>query len=161
MKQVPVKEIMISADDYLTVSENDTVKEAIQKLKSSFKLDDKGTAHGHTSLLVTGEKGKLVGILTLRGILKALVLHEKEKELPPNFFWTLFVTKSYESAAEIPVKRIMKDRKVFSVKPNDDIMEAVQKIVENKVNTLPVVEGGLPVGVVRAKDIFGMIGELL
>ena len=161
MKHVPVNEIMIGTDGYLTVSQEDTVKEAIKKLQSSFRLDENSVTQGHTSVLVTGDNGKLVGILTIRGILKALVMHEKDKELPPNYLWTLFVSKSYESAAEIPVKKIMKNRKVFSVAPNDDIMEAVHKIVENKVNTLPVVEEGRPVGVIRAKDIFVRIGELL
>lgn len=161
MKHIPVKEMMINADDYLTVSAQDTVKQAIKKLQSSFRLDEKGIAQGHTSVLVTDANGKLVGILTIRGILKALVLHEQSKELPDNFFWTLFVSKSYESAGEIPVKKIMTHRKVFSVGPNDDIMEAVQKIVDHKVNALPVVEEGRPVGVIRAKDIFGMIGDLI
>lgn len=161
MKHIPVKEIMISAEDYLTINQFDTVKEAIQKLQSSFTLDEKGIALGHTSVLVTNDQGKLVGILTIRGILKALVMHEQSKELPSNFLWTLFVSKSYKTASEIPVRRIMKDRNVFSIGPEEDIMKAVQMIVDNKVNALPVVENGMAVGIIRGKDIFGMIGELI
>ena len=161
MKHVSVKEIMISPEDYLTVNELDTVKDAIQKLQSSFSLDEKGVTRGHTSILVTNPSGKLVGILTIRGILKALLMHEKGKEFPSNYLWTLFVTKSYESAEEIPVRQIMKDRKVFSIGPEDEIMKAVEMIVDNKVNTLPVVENGKPVGIIRAKDIFSKIGYIM
>ncbi|ABO50135.1 CBS domain containing protein [Desulforamulus reducens MI-1] len=161
MKHIPVKEIMISLEDYLTVNQFDTVKDAIQKLQSSFKLDNKGIATGHTSLLVVNDKGHLVGLLTIRGILKALVMHEESKEIPSNFLWTLFVSKSYKTASEIPVRRIMRDRHIFSIGPEEDIMKAVQMIVANKVNALPVVEKGKAVGIIRSKDIFGMIGDLI
>lgn len=163
MKKIPVREVMTPIYDYTTIHQNATIKEAIDVLKNSFFLDGQGNIHGHASLLVVNQKKELEGILTLKSILKALVIAKKENENVFNsYYWLYFLEETHKSAAGIPVKKVMRSRKLVSVKTDDDIMDAVELIVKHKVNSIPVINGaGRLVGILRSKDIFGMINELL
>ncbi|ABO50338.1 CBS domain containing protein [Desulforamulus reducens MI-1] len=154
---------MTPIHEYSTVHQNATVKEAIDSLKKSFFLDEQGNVHGHASLLVVNQNKELVGILTLKSILEALVLVKKENENVFNsYYWLYFLDETYKSAAGIPVKKIMRSRRLVSVKTDNDIMSAVELMVKHKVNSIPVINGaGRLVGILRSKDVFGMINELL
>lgn len=155
-----IKDIMISASDYSVVNQKSTIGEAIKVLRSSFSLDEKGISQGHTSLVVINDNNELVGVLTVRSILKSLIIHKKE-ELPDNYLWVLFTETVPKSAALIQVEKVMRSSNLIHVDVNEDIMRAVNLIVTKEVNTIPVLEKGKLVGLVRSKDIFDIIGELL
>jgi len=84
------------------------------------------------SLLVCKED-KLLGILTEKDIIWALV------------------KKDSHALREIPVTAVMK-RKVVTIKPSVDVVEALNKMRKKKVRRLPVVENGKVIGMLTWKD---------
>lgn len=101
--------------------------------------------------------------LTLRSLLEALVLVEEETEKLFNYyFWTYLIDKASISAATIQVKKIMRSRKLISANSDDDLMKAIKLMVKHKINQLPIINGaGRLVGVLRSKDVFAMMNQLI
>ncbi|ACV63172.1 putative signal transduction protein with CBS domains [Desulfofarcimen acetoxidans DSM 771] len=161
MKKVLAKEVMIPVSDYTIVKESGTVKDAINALKATFFLDEKGIAQGHRSLLVVNDHDELVGVMTVRSILQALVIAEKDSGMSKDYLWVYLLGEIHKSAGDIPIKKVMRSKKVASVKVDDDLMIAVELMVRNGINSVPVLDDGKVVGVIRGIDVFNMIGELL
>lgn len=85
------------------------------------------------SLLIKDDE-KLKGILTRKDILWAIV------------------KKSKSDLKNIKVKDLMK-RKIITIKPNEDITDAMQKFKKKKVRRLPVIERGKLIGLLTLKDV--------
>ena len=97
--------------------------------------------------LIVKEQHKLKGILTEKDILWALV------------------KKSKEDLAEISARDIAK-RKVMTIKPSADIIDALKKMKKLNIRRLPVLENGKVIGMLTLNDIlkidpglFEMIAE--
>ncbi|MFH1237854.1 MAG: CBS domain-containing protein [archaeon] len=84
--------------------------------------------------LIVREETKLKGILTEKDIIWAIV------------------KKSKEDLKNILAKDLMK-RKVITIKPGDDIIDAMQKFKKKKIRRLPVVENGKLIGMLTLKDV--------
>lgn len=85
------------------------------------------------SLIVQSE-GTLHGILTEKDII-----------------WVV-VKKNQRELDKIKAKDIMK-KKVVTIRPGADVLEALDKVKEFRVRRLPVVEGGKVIGMITLKDI--------
>ena len=92
---------------------------------------------GRVGCLIIKEKQKLKGIVTRREILWAII------------------KKSKKDLKDIQAKDVMK-KKVATIKPSADIIEAMEKFKKKKVRRLPVVELGKVIGVITLKDILKM-----
>lgn len=86
------------------------------------------------SLIIKIKPNKLVGILTEKDIVWAVV------------------KKSKQDLDKILAKDLMK-RKVITIKPSADITEAMEKMKKAKVRRLPVVHHGVLVGMLTINDI--------
>jgi len=84
------------------------------------------------ALLVTGAGGELVGILTERDCLSKVAGVPNYEELPV----TRFMTRSPETVA-----------------PTDILARALAKMDAGGYRHLPVVSGGVPVGVISVRDV--------
>jgi acetoin utilization protein AcuB len=89
------------------------------------------------------EKGKLVGIVTLRNLIEAA----------PSPATTLSIHELNYLILKIKVKDLMKKR-VFTVSPEDSIMDAISWGTQNDVGGFPVVdENGKLVGIITETQI--------
>lgn len=84
--------------------------------------------------LIVHSEGELEGILTEKDILW-VVVKKNQKELD-----------------KLKAKDIMK-KKVVTIKPGADVIEALKRVKEFKVRRLPVVEEGRVIGMLTIKDI--------
>jgi len=155
-----VKNIMVPIKEYPVVDEGATVLEAVMRLRDSFHKMD-GTWYGFQSLMVLNEKGELTGILTLRSLLVALRQREFIEHILNGDPTGLFFTPHLIKDTKITVGKIMRPINLVTVQEDDTIMEALLKIIKYKINSLPVLSGTMPVGVVRTIDLFWFVGELL
>jgi len=154
MSQVlKVKNIMVPIGEYPVIRENAAVAEAIKALGSSFH-ERGGIWYGFQSLLVLSGRNRLVGILTLRGLLKADHLLKGDPE-------GLMFVKPFGGGMEITVKDIMRPLRLVTIGHNSSILEAIEIVCRKKVNSLPVMDGKRLVGIVRTIDLFWSVGELL
>lgn len=83
------------------------------------------------SLIVVNQKQKMMGIITESDILKIVGEGKKTDGL---------------------VETTM-TKEVFYVKPEDDVLDAVDIMLKNKIKKLPVISGGALVGIITITDI--------
>lgn len=115
-----VKEVMVK--EVVTIDDNLTVKEAAD-IMNKFEI----------GCLIAIRKGKAIGILTERDILKRIVSAGKD-------------------AAKTKVKEVMTSPLVVA-EPSMDLGEAVKLMFQMKIKKLPVVDGKRLVGLVSLTDI--------
>ena len=115
-----VEDVMVK--EVITISENSTVKEAAEVM-NKFEI----------GCLIAVRKGKAIGIITERDLLKRVVADTRD------------VTKT-------EVKDVMSSPLVI-VEPSMDLEEAVKLMFQMKIKKLPVVDGKRLVGLISLTDI--------
>ncbi len=115
-----VEDVMVK--EVITIDENSTVKEAADVM-NKFEI----------GCLIAVKKGKAMGIITERDLLKRVVAEAKD-------------------ANKAKVKDVMSSPLVV-VEPSMDLDEAVRLMFQMKIKKLPVVDGKRLVGLVSLTDI--------
>jgi predicted transcriptional regulator len=144
-----VKDLMIPLQDYL--KPENTLKEAVNLLRIAKKGEEKV---GQKGLPVLDKDAKLVGMLSMTDILKAV--HPSYMSLMnlSNFTWDGMVESLAKSAADHKVETVM-TKDVIKVKEDDPLMECVDLIIKNNIKRLPVVDkSGKVIGMLYERDIF-------
>ncbi len=98
------------------------------------------------------ENEKYQGMVYGIDLLKAFVPTTTNETYPVvSDFWKLFAERVYE----------IMEKEAPTASPKDDIESIVSKMLENKVKSIPVVEGGKLIGIIALADIFGhlFVGE--
>jgi CBS domain-containing protein len=94
----------------------------------------------------------------------SLIIKEKDSDklkgilTEKDIVWAV-IKKSKKDLSKIMAKDIMK-RKVHTIKPGADIVDALKKIEKKKVRRLPVVENKQVIGMLTTKDIFKVSPDL-
>ncbi len=143
------KDLMIPIQDYL--SPDNTLKEAVNLLRIAKKGEEKIGVKG---LPVLDKEGKLIGMLSMTDILKAV--HPSYMDLMnlSNFTWDGMVESLAKSAADKKVETVM-SKEVFTVKEDDPLMECVDLMIKNNIRRLPVIDkAGKVVGMIYERDVF-------
>jgi len=115
-----VEDVLVK--EVITIDENSTVKEAAE-IMNKFEI----------GCLIAVRKGKAMGIITERDLLKRVVAEAKD-------------------ATKTKVKDVMSSPLVV-VEPSMDLEDAVRLMFQMKIKKLPVVEGKRLVGLVTLTDI--------
>ncbi|MEM3356272.1 MAG: CBS domain-containing protein [Candidatus Bathyarchaeia archaeon] len=115
-----VEDVMVK--EVITIDENSTVKEAAE-IMNKFEI----------GCLIAVRKGKAMGIVTERDLLKRVVAEARD-------------------ANKTKVKDVMSSPLVV-VEPNMELEEAVKLMFQMKIKKLPVVDGKRLVGLVTLTDI--------
>lgn len=150
---------MVPIGDYNTISENATLYEAIKVLRGSFHRDGRAW-YGHRSVIVLGSSGDLVGILSLRGLLRAAGLRKLDND--PDFraeSWGWYYVNRLRTQSRLRVRDVMRPLAVATVDAGENVKDVAVALLKHQVNSLPVIKKGRLVGMVRTLDIFMVIGE--
>lgn len=152
-----VKDVM--NPDVVVCSPEDTIGDVARLLKQN-----------NISGLPVIEDGKVVGIVSEGDLLKLLEVPDRSGlwlpsplevfEVPIRELINWEETKRMlDDVGSKPVEEIM-SKKVYTVSPEDSIEKASSIITKHKINRLPVVEGGLLVGIITRGDIIRGLGKL-
>lgn len=159
MQSKKVSDIMVPLDDYVTISEQSTLYEAIKELQGA--MHSKGKAwHGHRSVMVLGKQGNLVGILTMSSLLRAVGIKELDRD--PQIkaeSWGWYYVDRMRRESGIRVRDIMRPLKLYTVSAEASVLDVALSLLKYRVNTLPVMDKEKPVGIVRTIDVFMVIDE--
>jgi CBS domain-containing protein len=117
-----LKVVDVMVKEVITIEDNSTVKEAADVM-NKFEI----------GCLIAVRKGKAMGILTERDLLKRIVAEGKD-------------------ARKIRVREVMTSPLVVA-EPNMDLAEAVKLMFQMKIKKLPVVDGKRLIGLVSLTDI--------
>jgi CBS domain-containing protein len=143
-----VKDVM--SKNVITISPQDSIIQALEKM-----------AENNISGLIVVENEKVVGVISESDILR--VFKSSVPEIKASASATLSILLLLEKEMELfgemkkvgklKVKDLM-SKKVFSVKPEDTILEAARIMSKKDVRRLPVIdENGKLVGVISRTDI--------
>lgn len=111
----------------VTVRPNETIAAAIEKL----------VEHDRGSLPVCSNKGKLVGIITERDIVRKV-----------------FARKG-ASAQKTEIKEVMSTPVIIG-SPDDDANYAISVMKEKRIRHLPIVDNGNIIGMITMRDLLGV-----
>ncbi len=150
------KDLMIPVQDYLR-PEN-TLKEAVNLLKTAKRGEEKIGVKG---LPVLDEDGKLVGMLSMRDILKAVFPFYLSMMELGDFTWDGMVEGIARKSGDRKVKEVM-SRTVISVDEDASLMECVDHMIKHNIKRLPVVnKDGRVVGMLYERDVFFAITKAM
>jgi acetoin utilization protein AcuB len=121
-----------------TVSPDDSVTDAVRLMK------EKGIKH-----IPVVKDDKLKGIVSDRDI----------KEFSPSRATTLDIYELHYLLATTKVKELMKT-KVITTSPETPVEEAAMLMFDQGVGCLPVLEGGILVGIISDRDIFRVLVDV-
>ncbi|MGQ9557746.1 MAG: CBS domain-containing protein [Desulfurispora sp.] len=145
-----VGDIMVPVEDYITIYEDQSIWEAIKKMRQSFH-EVSGALHGHRSMLVLDRAGNLTGIVTLKSLLRALGLKDLVDDVhirAESWGWY------YTQGGKMCIRDVMRPISLATVDVRDDIYRAAEILLRNNINSLPVLDGGRLAGIIRTMDIF-------
>jgi CBS domain-containing protein len=144
-----VKDFMIPVQDSL--SPGMTLKEAVNLLRVARKGEERVGLKG---LPVLDKGGKLVGMLSMTDVLKAV--HPSYLSLMnlSNFTWEGMVESLAKNVADKKVEEVM-SKGVITVNEGDPLMECVDLMIKNNIKRMPVLDSsGKVAGMIYERDIF-------
>ena len=170
-EEKPVSSVMVPLADYTTISENGTVKHAVQKLLASFysKLSTNRLMEtGHRSVLVVNQQQEITGILTIIDLLKSIMPGYLSISKPfmadtiefSPMFWSGMFTRELQQIADREVWEIMSPAPL-DVPGSANLMEASYIMIQNNIRRLLVKENGGTIGVIREQDLFFEMRRIL
>lgn len=154
-----VKDVMVK--EAVVLSPEETVADAVKKFAK----------HRIGGCPVVDDERHVLGIMTETNILESLKTHYKELKMrvpPETIIGISFVeiakkreaVEAFERIANTPVKDAM-TREVVTAMPGDELEDAIQKMVRNDVNRIPIVDKGVLVGIVTRGDILRAVQRML
>jgi CBS domain-containing protein len=159
-----VKELMIPLEDYPHIPYWFTLRQAMAIVREA-AIKFEGSFEPR-ALLVFDEKYQLMGMLTLRDIIKGLeprFLHEtaliKADPSLAVLMGDLFGPGMRE-ASQKPVSEVMSPIRI-KVEGDDPIAKAVFLMIKEDVGLMPVIQEGRVAGMIRLSDLFSEISKLV
>ena len=179
MKTITVRELMVPLEDYATVSETATLREAILALeKAQMTLDP--SRHKHRAILVLDESGKVVSKITMKHILIALEPNYGKVEgtgvlersgyspdlirsmLENNALWTEPLQFFSDRAAKLKVGDIIHAPSEDEyIDENATLGEAIHQMIVYPYLSLLVTSGDKVLGILRLSDVFTKVCDII
>jgi CBS domain-containing protein len=144
------RDLMIPINEYLRP--DTTLKEAVNLLRIVRTGEEKVRVK---ALPVLGPAGKLVGILAMSDILRAVHPSYLNMMNLGDFTWDGMIEEMAKNAAVRKVSEVMTDTAVLTVRPDDSLMECVDHMIKQCAERIPVVDAdGKAVGMIYERDVF-------
>jgi CBS domain-containing protein len=137
---------------------DETIKEAVNKMKV-IRRDETGL--GVKGLIVVDASGNLVGILSIKDILKAIIPKYMEIAELGEFTWDGMLEEMAKRVADKKVEEIM-TKDAITVLEDAPLMECASLMVKHNLQRIPVInKEGKVVGMVYIRDIYYTIVKTL
>jgi DNA-binding response OmpR family regulator len=169
-----VKDIMTSIDDYSTVTVKTTVREAVNKLMKSLAemvSSSRIREGGHRSLLVFDEKKHLVGILSIKDLIKGVrpyYLSTPQSSMAESVRFSKVFSGTQYGLFSIQLKALA-DKKVGElalelppmIDENANLMDVAELMYQTQKTRLIVMAGNKMTGILREQDLFFEIVNII
>lgn len=164
-------DIMIPIEEYTTIRANQTISEGINSLKKSFETavsTSRIMETGHRSILVFDHQRELVGILSIRDLIRAVrpaYLSAPKPSMADSMqysamFWTGLFTSQTKQLATKKIGDVM-SASPPSVDENTNLMELADFMFTNSARRVAVTRKGKIVGVVREQELFFEMANII
>ncbi|MDW7771517.1 MAG: CBS domain-containing protein [Desulfobulbaceae bacterium] len=148
-----VKDIMSPIVEYLTPEE--TMLQAVIKMRTTRRRDVPGVK----GLVVLDEEGNLVGILSIKDVLRAAIPTYLDTKLS-RFSWDGMLEEMARRMACRKVKEFM-SADVITVSEDASLMACADLLIKKNMQRLPVLNRDKKiVGIVYIRDVFDVISQI-
>lgn len=164
-------EIMVPANNYLTVPAEGTFKDAVEAIARSMNTFNEEGLHGHQVVLVTDDN-KICGLVSLKELLNAIEPqflkggHYQGWKMPGPWsipvFWEGLFNERCLTTAKKPIKDIMLplDEEIGILDVNDTMIKAVYNMTKHGLDSIFVLKDGEVVGLLRNTEVFKEMHDL-
>ncbi|MEW6387737.1 MAG: CBS domain-containing protein [Thermodesulfobacteriota bacterium] len=162
--QKKVKDLMIHLEDYPHIPYWFTLRQAMAIVREA-AIKFEGSFEPR-AVLVFDEKYQLMGILTLRDILKGLEPRFLKETALVKVDASLAVLAGdlfgpgMKEAAQTPVSEVMSPIKI-TVNGDDSIVKAIILMIKENVGMMPVMQENKVTGMIRLSDLFQEISKVV
>lgn len=165
------KDVMLSIDNYTTVTMDATLKEAMEKLMESFTCSIASSRlmeTGHRSLLIFDNNKEPVGILSIMDLMKAIRPAYLSAPKPSTadsvqysfMFWDgMFYTQT-KAMANKQVKELMGETPLV-IEEETNLMEVAELMVTSGLRRLIVQKDNRVTGIIREQDLFFEMANII
>ncbi|HUV78358.1 MAG TPA: response regulator [Desulfobacterales bacterium] len=164
-------EVMIPIEFYTTLTEDNTIQDAIEKLSESFygKISTGRLMEtGHRSLLVFNEAGEIKGMVDITNFFSVIMpayLSAPKPSMADSIqyspmFWSGMFTRQVRQLASKKIKDIMSPVEI-TIPADANLMEVAFMMIDNQKRRLVVMSKGAVAGVIREQDLFIEIEKIL
>ena len=159
-----VKELMIPLEDYPHIPYWFTLRQAMAIVREA-AIKFEGSFEPR-AVLVFDEKYQLMGMLTLRDIIKGLeprFMHETALvKSDPNLTVLMgdLFGPGMREASQKPVSEVMSPIKI-TVQGSDPIAKALFLMIKEGVGVMPVIQDSKVAGMIRLSDLFKEISDMV
>lgn len=181
MEEYRVKDLMVSLSEYATVSENDTLLEAVIALEKAQENFDH-SRYRHRAILVKGQCDKIIGKVSQLDVLKGLEPKyqglDNHKGMTTYGFSQHFIELSFDQCGlwDTPLEHICQKiahRRVkeFMCSPTEgeyvteetSLDKAIHQLIVGKHQSLLVTEDGTEniTGILRLTDVFHGLFQII
>ncbi len=179
MRSIKVKDIMVPASEYTTISKDATLNKAIKTLGDA-QVDFNQAKNKHRAILVLDDENRVVGKLSQIDVLRGLEPRYRDVKPPAELkHWALSketTTKMMEDLQlwQKPLEDVCKKSNRINVR---DIMhtpaegeyvsqqasldEAIHQLVIGQHQSLLVVEDSNVIGILRLSDVFSSLIQVI
>jgi len=159
-----VKDLMIPLEDYPHIPYWFSLRQAMAIVReAAIKFEGQFEPR---AVLVFDEKYQLMGILTLRDIIKGLeprFLHETALvKADPNLAVMIgdLFGPGLKEASQKPVSEVMSPIKV-TIQGNDPLAKAIAVMIQERVGLMPMIQDNKVAGMIRLSDLFKEISDMV
>jgi len=96
------------------------------------------------------------------GVSQSLIAKIESKRLDPAYSKAQKIVSTLEhleNKNEVKISDIM-NKKIISLKPNDNIKDAIKKMKSHNISQLPVIENGIAVGIITESNILESFSKI-
>jgi len=149
-----VKDIMVPITEHL--APEDTLQQAVLTMRSARRWHGQGVK----GMVVLDDRGKLVGILAIKDILRATIPVYLDQKIS-RFSWDGMLEEMAKRVACSTVKEFM-SREVVTIDAKASLMACTDLLIEKNLQRLPVVNPeGKVVGIVYIRDVYNVISQII
>ncbi|MFO8082993.1 MAG: response regulator [Desulfobacterales bacterium] len=166
-----VEDIMIPIDEYTTLTEEHTIREAVDMIKDSFYprvSTSRIMETGHRSLIVMDKNNNVKGVVAIIELLHTIMPAYLSAPKPTladsmqysTMFWKGEFKRAIKNLANKKLGDIMAPPPL-TINHDANLMEASYAMVSNKERRLVVLKEGKVAGIIREQDLFFEIERIL
>ena len=166
-----IREVMIPIEEYTTLSQQSTIKEAIDKLRESFSAKvstSRIMETGHRSIVVFDDRGECIGVLAIIDLLRAILpgyLSAPKPSMADSvqyspMFWTGMFRREVVRLASKKIKEVMSSAP-RTIDSDANLMEAAYTMIYQNKRRLAVMDSGKVIGIIREQDLFFEIDRIM
>jgi CheY-like chemotaxis protein len=152
LRERTIAELMVSPDLYPKLYVDEPIAEAMEKMKAVFFPTEAGKIQlpRMRSALVYDRKESFTGLIRFQDLLK-LVLPSFLEDSPHTSYFTGMFLAQCKMISRKSVRHIMTE--TASVNVNAPLLEAIHLMTQHHLVTLPVLQQGKLIGILRERDI--------